>query len=100
MCLANAVNCLLWVVLCLLAPDKFVMILNAAGAALGIMQMMLCFIYHPKKSRAEQAVGVEVEDLELQAASPQQQSQNHDKLGQDFVALHSPKIQTATTDST
>ncbi|EGZ30661.1 hypothetical protein PHYSODRAFT_323998 [Phytophthora sojae] len=87
MCVTYAVNCLLWVVLCLLAPDKFVMIPNAAGAALGIVQVILCFIYRPKKSHSVQAVSADVGDLEIQP-----QSQNHHKLGSDFVAFHSPTI--------
>ncbi|KAE8965038.1 hypothetical protein PR003_g29996 [Phytophthora rubi] len=110
MCLTYAVNCLLWVVLCLLAPDKFVMIPNAAGAALGIVQVMLCIIYRPKKAHSVQAIDIDVDDLEIQVctsssdrgqkvksfqvASPFQQSQHPNKLGPDFVALHSPATQT------
>ncbi|GMF30666.1 unnamed protein product [Phytophthora fragariaefolia] len=106
MCLTYAINCLLWVVLCLLAPDKFVMIPNAAGAALGIVQLMLCYIYRPKKTHTVQAIDINIGDLEMQVAtstpfssqwhksfcavSPLRQENSYNERAPDFVALSSP----------
>ncbi|GMF14938.1 unnamed protein product [Phytophthora lilii] len=100
MCFINTVNCLLWVLLALLDPDKFVLIPNAAGAALAIIQLVPWFVYRPnKKTRMIQVIDVTIEDFEIQStenrrlksvASPVQELRPCHELSPSFIELRSP----------
>ncbi|KAG3232404.1 hypothetical protein PI124_g22513 [Phytophthora idaei] len=106
MCTIYAINCLLWVVLCIIAPDKFVTIPNAAGAVLAILQLLLWFIYRPTKSHANQETRTSTDSVEIQVCttsqwekssyigSSLQESSVGSEVGLAFTAICSPLSQT------
>ncbi|KAG7386784.1 hypothetical protein PHYPSEUDO_015292 [Phytophthora pseudosyringae] len=89
MSLIYTVNCLLWIVLCLISPDRFVMIPNAAGAILAILQLVLWFIYRPKKSHAIQAIDANTGELEIQLWTASSEDSQLRKSGLAVSSLHS-----------
>lgn len=53
MCVANAINAILWVGFAVVDDDMFVLAPNVVGSALSIAQVVLCIIYRPRPPQIE-----------------------------------------------